>query len=149
MKRYMMFITILLIFYGYLYAEVRENVYYREIKSIYFHAVKDLGASNSYAIFYDKDQNPCSTNGIIMLYRKRTILEGRTIDPYFEQKLVPVEKKELIKEITFNHNDFKYMKLLRGDTIFALPIIFDANEVQSEDILILEWCNLRAEKKIL
>lgn len=152
MKKLIMLIMMLLIFCNHLYAEVRKNVAYMEIKNVYFFATKDLGAINSYAVFRDNNGNPCSTNGTISIYRKRTANETRVVvEPYAmssKQMVVPVERKTLIKNITFNSDDFKYLSLLRGDTIFALPINLDSSEVQSGDILILEWSTFTVEKEI-
>ncbi|MFH1553177.1 MAG: hypothetical protein ABID83_06050 [Candidatus Omnitrophota bacterium] len=152
MKKLVMLIMMLLIFCNHLYAEDRKNVYYMEIKKIHFFANKTLGAINSYVIFYDKNGNPCSTNGYIRLYRKRKAYVRKTVVPKnamsSKQIVVLVEKKIFIKKITFKPDNFEYLKLVRGDTVFALPITLDSSEVQSGDILVLEWCTFTVEEKI-
>jgi hypothetical protein len=136
--------------FGKIDQSLEQKVAYRKVEELYFHISKNLGAITGYVIFRDKNGNQCTANGRLSLEKKVTYYEEESEIIGFDivEKQVPKTRIESLKSIIFSSDDFKNMKLLSGETVFALPISIESTELKKGDIVILKWRDFKIEKEI-
>jgi hypothetical protein len=152
MKNFSLFVLFLFISLSFmpeaLFAE--REVDHRLIKSVYFHISKSLGSVNSYVIFNDKDGNQCSTSGRLGLSKEKIdyVKESYVAGFKIHERKVPKSRQEHLKNINFKPNDFQYLTLRGGDTVYALPITLKPDDIERGDVIILKWCDFTIEEKV-
>ena len=128
----------------------KEVVEASQIKAVYFHISKSLGAVDAYVIFRDENGTSCATSGNLDIIKKISYEEKESVAIGYKlaERTVLKAKKGLLKNIYFKPADFQFMKLRSGDEIYGLQIDLDPSEINEGDIIILEWYGFKKEEKV-
>ncbi len=148
-KIIVMLISMVMLFVAPILAETK-TLDASQIKAVYLHISKSLGAVSSYVIFRDESGNSCATSGNLDIIKKIFYEDEDSVRIGYlsVRKNVLKAKEEFLKNIYFEPADFQYMMLRGGDVIYALPIALDPRQINSGDSVVLKWYGFQIEEKV-